>query len=187
MNHLSGKLILVFTLVFGLILSACSAAPAVTSGDGIVRAVLFWTPGCSSCEKVLRDVIPPLETRYGGRLQLLKVPLNDLSEVDRLYASAGFFKINKGDILVPFVVIGNDVLSGETAVENQLDEKIKAGIVDGGLLQPALPPQLAELAARPTPTARATLPPFIQVPGAGVQTTACALDNPCVMTATPAP
>ena len=152
-----------------------------------MRAVLFWTPGCSSCEKVLRDVLPPLETRYGSRLQMLKVPLNDLNEVNRLYASAEFFKINKGEILVPFVLIGSDVLSGETAVENQLDEKIKAGIVAGGLVQPALPPQLAELAARPTPTLRATLPPFIEVPGAGVQGTACALDNPCVMTATPTP
>jgi hypothetical protein len=187
MNHLIGKLLFILTLAFGLLLSACGAAPAVTSGDGIVRAVLFWTPGCSSCEKVLRDVLPPLETRYGGRLQMLMVPLNNLSDVDRLYASASFFKINKGDILVPFVVIGSDTLSGETAVENQLDEKIKAGIVGGGLLPPALPPQLAELAARPTPTARATLPPFIEILGAGVQGTACALDNPCVMTATPVP
>ena len=187
MNHLLRKLALTLTLVLGLLLPACSPAPVLTSGDGIVRAVLFWTPGCSSCEKVLRDVLPPLETRYGARLQILKVPLNDLSEVDRLYASAGYFKVNKGDILVPFVVIGSDVLSGETSVETQLDEKIKAGIVAGGLVQPALPPQLAELAARPTPTPRATLPPLIEIPGVGVQSTACALDNPCVMTATPTP
>jgi hypothetical protein len=187
MNPPSGKLGLILILALGLLLSACSAPPSVISGDGIVHAVLFWTPGCSSCEKVLKDVLPPLEARYGGRLQMLEVPLNDLSEVDRLYASAGFFKINKGDILVPFVVIGSDVLSGETAVESHLDEKIKAGIVAGGLVQPALPPQLAELAARPTSTPRATLPPFIEVPGAGVQSDACSLNNPCVMTATPTP
>ena len=187
MNHLTGKLLLILTLAMGLFLPACAAAPAATSGDGIVRAVLFWTPGCSSCEKVLRDVLPPLETRYGSRLQMLKVPLNDLNEVDRLYASAGFFKIKPGEVLVPLVLIGSDVLSGETAVENNLDEKIKAGIAAGGLIQPALPPQLVELAARPTPTPRPTLPPFIEIPGAGVQGTACALDNPCVMTQTPTP
>jgi len=187
MNRLPGKFLLILTLAFGLILPGCSAAPAVSSGDGIVRAVLFWTPGCSSCENVLRNVLPPLEARYGSRLQMLKVPLNDLSEVNRLYASAGYFKISKGDILVPFVVIGNDVLSGETAVDDHLDEKIKAGIAAGGLVLPALPPQLAELAARPTPTLRATLPPFIQAPGTGSQGTACALDAPCAMTATPTP
>ncbi len=41
MNRLPGKFLLILTLAFGLILAGCSAAPAVSSGDGIVRAVLF--------------------------------------------------------------------------------------------------------------------------------------------------
>ena len=170
-----------------LLLAACAPAPtpAVTSGDGIVRAVLFYTPGCSSCEKALRDTIPPLEARYGSRFQLLKVPLNDLSEVDRLYASADFFKIKKEDVMVPFVVIGNDLLIGETALEENLDAKIKAGIVAGGYVQPALPSLLAELAARPTSTPRPTIAPLISLPGVEAQPTACVVNTPCAPTVAP--
>lgn len=161
------KTLFVFiSALLALWLAACTPAPAATSGDGIVRAVLFWTPGCSSCEKVLRDTLPPLEARYGSRFLLLRVPLNNLAEVDRLYAAADFFKLKKEDVLVPLVVIGGSVLAGETAVERDLDASIQAGLAAGGYAQPALPPPLAELAARPTPTPRPTLAPLINEPGA---------------------
>jgi len=162
---------------------ACAPAPAPASGDGIVRAVLFYTPGCSSCEKALRDIIPPLETEFGARLQITRVPLNDLDEVGRLYESADFFKMNKGDVIVPFVVIGRDVLAGETAVQRDLRAKIQAGLTAGGLNAPALPARLGELAARPTPTPRATIAPLIDAPGVGAaKPTApgpCVINTPC--------
>ena len=183
MKKNSSVLLTGFFLLLLVALAACAPAqPAAPGNDGIVRMVLFWTPGCSSCEKALTEIIPPLETKYGARLQILKVPLNNLAEVDRLYASADFFKIKKDDVLTPFVVIGNEVISGEPAVERGLDQKIQAGITAGGLVQPALPPQLAELAARPTPTPRVTIP-LIEGPGTGATKPAppgaCVINTPC--------
>lgn len=166
--------------------TACAPQP-MTSGDGIVRLTLFWTPGCASCEMVLRDTLPLLQARYGPRMQVLMVPLNDLSEVDRLIASASDLKLQKDDIRVPLVMIGSQVLSGEEAVNNRLEKLIQDGLAAGGLPQPALPASLAELARRATPTPRATLPPYLQPPSAGVESNACSLTTPCGPTLTPAP
>ena len=184
MNKNSAVLYFIFFL---LLLAACAPVqPAGSSQDGIVRMVLFWTPGCSSCEKALTEIIPPLETKYGAKLQVLKVPLNNLDEVNRLYGSADFFKIKKEAVLTPFVLIGNDVLSGEPALLSSLDQKIQAGIAAGGLDQPALSPQLAELAARATPTPRSTIAPLINGPGLGATKPAapgaCIINTPCPTT-----
>jgi thiol-disulfide isomerase/thioredoxin len=185
------KLAAPFFLFFLLILAALSACaplqPAAASGDGIVRVVLFWTPGCSSCEKALTEIIPPLESKYGAKLQVLKVPLNNLDEVNRLYAAADFFKIKKDDILTPFVLVGTEILSGEPALSSGLDQKIQAGIAAGGLAHPALPPALAELAARSTPTPKANAAPGIEGPGVSAPTKpaapgACVINTPCPTT-----
>ena len=185
-------LLVFFSALLAFWLAACAQAPApapaATSGDGIVRAILFWTPGCSSCETVLRDTLPPLEARYGSRFQLLRVPLNNLDEVNRLYAAADFFKLKKEDVQVPFVVIGSGVLTGEMAVERELNARIQAGFAAGGYAQAALPPPQAELAARPTPTPRPTLAPLLNEPGAfPAQPTsagACVVNTPCPPTPT---
>jgi hypothetical protein len=171
---------LLLGVLFGLVLLvACAPAQPVISGDGVVRAVLFWTPGCVSCEKALRDTLPPLEAKYGGRFQLTRVPLNDLDEIGRLYEAADFFKLKKDDILVPLVVIGTDVLSGEAALARDLDGKIQVGIAAGGWAQPALPPRLLELAARATPTPRATLPALFNPAGPSSDPGACVINTPC--------
>ena len=187
----TGRAKIAVRLAFGLLilawlLAACAPAAPAGNGSGLVKAILFWTPGCSSCEKALTEILPPLEAKYGARLQMLKVPLNNLNEVDRLYASADFFKIKKEDVLTPFVVIGKDVLSGEPALTQNLDQKIQAGLTAGGLDQPALPPALAELAARPTPTPKPTIPALINSPGTGptkpADPGACVINTPCPTT-----
>jgi hypothetical protein len=166
--------------LFGMVLLvACAPAKPVSSSDGVVRAVLFWTPGCASCEKALRDIIPPLEAKYGARFQLTRVPLNDLDEIGRLYEAADFFKLKKDDILVPLVVIGTDVLSGEAALARDLDAKIQTGIAAGGWPQPALPPRLLELAARATLTPRATIPALFNPAGPATDPGACVINTPC--------
>jgi hypothetical protein len=174
-------------ILAALLLAGCAPAPQASSGDGIMRAVLFYTPGCSSCEKALRDILPPLESEFGARLQITRVPLNDLDEVGRLYESADYFKMKKDDVIVPFVVIGRDVLAGEAAVQRDLRAKIQAGLAAGGLSAPALPARLGELAARPTPTPRATLPPLIEIPGPGPANNPggaapCVINTPCPTT-----
>ena len=188
MNKNSAVLYFIFCLLLLGALAACAPVqPAASNGDGIVRVLLFWTPGCTSCEKALTEIIPPLETRYGAKLQVLKVPLNNLEEVNRLYAAADFFKIKKDDVLTPFVLVGNEVLSGEPAVAGSLDAKIQAGMAAGGLAQPALPAPLAELAARATPTPRAPTAPLIESPGVGGTQKpptpgACVISTPCPTT-----
>jgi hypothetical protein len=176
----------VFGLIVVAILSACAPLqPAASTPNGVVRVVLFWTPGCTSCEKVLTETIPPLEARYGAKLQVLKVPLNNLDEVNRLYAAADFLKIKKDDILTPFALVGTEVLSGEPAISAGLDQKIQAGLAAGGLVQPALPQPLAELAARPTPTPKVTPGAVIEGPGVTAPTKkpadpgACVISTPC--------
>jgi thiol-disulfide isomerase/thioredoxin len=182
--------LILISMILLSVLAGCAPAAPVSSGDGIVRAVLFWTPGCLACETALTQILPPLEKKYGARLVITKVPLNNVAEVDQLYAAADFFKMKKDDVLPPFLVIGADALSGEAALRESLDAKIAAGFKAGGLAAPALPATLSQLAARATPTPRATLPPITSGPGQGTikptDPSECVINTPCAPTVTPA-
>ena len=72
------RILIFFCLLVLTLLPACAPAAPASSGDGVVRALLFYTPGCSSCEKALRDIIPPLEgqirRKIGGHARAAQRP-----------------------------------------------------------------------------------------------------------------
>src|SRR5512143_3226013 len=41
--------------------------------EPVVHAVLFFSPTCSHCHKVMTEDLPPLMERYGSRLQILTI------------------------------------------------------------------------------------------------------------------
>ena len=122
----------------------------------VVYAVMFWTPGCSFCEAVLTKVLPPLEAKYGSQLQILKIPLTGVDDVDQLFAAAPTYGVAKEQVAVPFLVVGSQALVGQTAIEEQFPAIIEKGLAQGGIPAPVLPAALAQIAQRPTPTPRPT-------------------------------
>jgi uncharacterized membrane protein/thiol-disulfide isomerase/thioredoxin len=115
-----------------------SGRPAENPGD-IVRAVLFFSPTCGHCHKVIEEDIPPLIERYGERLEILMIDIST-SDGRQLFQSAAEFFGNLREIRgVPTLVIGEQVLIGSREIPEQFPGLIDIGLNSGGVEWPAIP------------------------------------------------
>ncbi len=88
--------------------------------DPLLRAVMFWMNGCPHCHFVLDEVLPPLQEKYDGRLQIQLVELASVEDIDRLYLAAATLSIPKDQVGVPFLMIGDRVLVGSDQISSEL-------------------------------------------------------------------
>jgi len=164
-----------------------SVLPAQAQG-AVVRAVLFYSPSCAHCHKVITEDLPPLFEKYGQRLQIIGV---DASQPDgqALYqAATQRFEIPPEQQGVPMLIVGDVVLVGSLDIPEQFPGLIEKHLAQGGVSWPDIP-GLAEAlaAAQPTPTAtsaRPTITATLAQPGSSA--TPAPATAPAVM-ATPAP
>ena len=121
----------------------------------VVCAVLFWMDGCPNCHEVLENVLPPLREKYGKQLEILLIEVVNMDDVDRLYEVAAAYGIPRERVVVPFLVIGEQVLIGSAQIPAELPGLIESYLAQGGLDWPDIPGLEAFLsAASPTATPR---------------------------------
>ena len=81
--------LIVLVLIVGLIFSWSSPAYAGTNlqaqEGGVVRVFMFYSSTCGHCEFVIKEVLPPLQERYGEQLEILLVELVTQGDVENLF------------------------------------------------------------------------------------------------------
>ena len=115
------------------------AVSANVSGNGAVHAVLFWMQGCPHCDAVMNSVLPPLQQKYGDKLNIQFVELNGAQDVDRLYLVGSRLGIAKDDVGVPFLILGDQTLVGDQVIQTKLTSVIDQGLARGGVGSPSVP------------------------------------------------
>jgi len=105
----------------------------------VARAVLFYSPSCSHCQKVIQEVLPPLREKYGDRLDILEVDVTT-AEAQELYRSA----VERYDVpeerrVVPLMFVGDQFLVGSREIPEKLPGIIEEGIAAGGIVWPDIP------------------------------------------------
>jgi hypothetical protein len=83
------------------------------------------------------NALPPLEKKYGGQLQILKVDTSNPEGVDLFYAALAHFQIDSAG--VPLMVVGDVVLRGSREIPERLPLMIEYGLEQGGVDWPAIP------------------------------------------------
>jgi uncharacterized membrane protein len=116
--------------------------PAVKSAmakDAVVYAVLFYSPTCSHCAKLDRDILPALQEKYGNKLVI--VPVNVISAAGgKIYEKAlERFRVSEDRIRVPTLIIGETFLVGNIEIPEKFPGLIDAALSKGGLAWPDLP------------------------------------------------
>lgn len=126
----------------------------------VVRAVLFYSPSCAHCHKVITEDLPPLFEKYGDRLQIIGVNIADASGSALFNAAGDKFNISPEYRGVPFLVIADVVVIGSLDIPEQLPGLIEKYRAAGGVDWPEIPglaEALAQAEAAPTtPSAPAT-------------------------------
>jgi uncharacterized membrane protein len=156
-----------------------TAAVGVHADTPVVRAVLFYSPSCGHCHKVITEDLPPLIEKYGDQLQIMGINTTDPGGGALYSAAADKFSIPPENRGVPLLIVADVWLMGSADIPARFPVLIEQYLATGGTDWPDIP-GLAEAIARagaPEPTA--TQPP------ATPQAAAVLLAPTLVPTATP--
>lgn len=133
-------------LLLGL---ALAVAPAPLAAQGaVVRAVLFYSPSCPHCHKVMTEDLPPLVDRYGDRLVMVAVDVTTQTGQTLFRATAEHFAIAQDDLGVPMLVAGEEVMMGSVDIPERFPPLIARALSEEGTDWPAVAPLREVLAQR---------------------------------------
>jgi len=141
-----------------ILLLACLLIPLTTVAgeDAVVRGVLFYSPTCPHCHKVIENVLPPLVKRYGKRLMIAKVNVRERDGSKLYQAAVEHFGIEEDRRGVPTLVVGTQVMVGDGEIPQRLPDLIETSLAQGGVDWPAIPGLFQALIDTGSPPAGAT-------------------------------
>lgn len=156
-------------LLLAVLLFAFSLIPNLSAHaqSPVVRAVLFYSPTCGHCHKVMDEDLPPLRSKYGNQLIILEVNTSTPQGQELYNAAQEIYKPpSRG---VPLMLVGQNVLLGSFEIPTRLPELIETGLQSGGIPWPDLPGLSALTPLEPEPITQAVVSPlwlakFIQDP-----------------------
>ena len=144
-----------------LLLLALVGAPTVVAEQPVVRAVLFWTQGCPACTRVKQEVLPALQAKYGGQLDIKLIEVSETLNYDYFREIEGLYKLPVERQGVPALFIADRVLVGDEEIAAELPSAVDKLLSAGGADYPALPDLAAHLGGAAVvgdPTPPASLP-----------------------------
>jgi len=153
-----------------LCLLGSSLASPVAADTPVVHAVLFYSPSCGHCHKVITEDLPPLLEKYGDQFVIVGVNVADAGGQSLYQAAVTQFAIPQERLGVPTLILGDNVLVGSVEIPEQLPGLIEDYLAEGGLDWPAIPGLVEGLEAVPTPSEPETPSPSPQ-PTAVVEAT----------------
>lgn len=130
------NLVLLFS---ALLLSGIGVSTIALAQSPIIRAVLFFSPNCGHCHKVINEDLPIFFEQYPDQLQIIGIDVST-SEGQQLYqATIDSYQIPDERLGVPTLVIGDIVLVGSVEIPDVLGDTIEIGLAAGGIDWPEIP------------------------------------------------
>jgi len=136
--------------------------PTPPRSAGVVRAVLFWSATCPHCHQVINNVLPPLQQKYGERLDIRMFELSDPAALELFEAMLDALHVPPEQWGVPFMIVGDEVLVGSLEIPERLPRLIEKHLAEGGIGWPAIP-GLEKFVSVPTTIPAFTTPPAVRV------------------------
>jgi uncharacterized membrane protein len=137
------------------LVTLCGARPRnAAAQQPAVHAVLFYSPLCPHCERVIQNALPGVFTHFGGlpqfhagsvghlltngRLEILMVNVLEPAGAALYRTSILMHNLDQERQGVPQLVCGDSVLVGEFEIPDQFPGLITAGWARGGVPWPAI-------------------------------------------------
>jgi uncharacterized membrane protein len=105
----------------------------------VVHALLFYSPSCAHCHKVITETLPPILEEYGEQVAILGINTYTEEGNDLFLKALDYYNIPRETAGVPMLVIGETVLVGSLDIPGQLPGAIAAGLSAGGIDWPSIP------------------------------------------------
>ncbi len=124
--------------LLALVLLAGPGPAQAAAGDGIARAVFFYTPACPHCHELLNGRLPAIVAQHGDRLRLLTVDASTPVGRRLFRAAVEDYSVPDRKRGVPAVVIGDQFLAGVRDISEQLPQLVTISLDNGGVDWPAI-------------------------------------------------
>ena len=128
-------LIVVLILMLSLGLNTAAAQEELPK----VHVVLFFSPYCAHCEKVITQDLPPLIEEYGDRLVIIGVDVSNDSGSQLFAETMDYLEFPLDQAGVPFLLIGSRALVGSSQIPEELPILVTAGMSTQGIEWPEIP------------------------------------------------
>jgi len=139
LTGLNPRYLLLLILVFSFLVAGDTSYVTAASDQPVVRAVLFFSPTCGHCHKVIEEDLPPLIEKYGDQLEIILINVTTPDGRQLFQAAAEYFIETREIRGVPTLVIGDQVLIGSIEIPEKLPGIINAGLVNSGIDWPTIP------------------------------------------------
>ena len=131
---------LLFTLFIMLLLVGLALPLAASAQEEpVVRAVLFYSPTCPHCHKVIQEDLPPLVNKYGKQLQILLIDVTTEGGRELYLSAADAIPIPDDKRGVPALMVGDKLLIGDKQIPEEFPGIIEQGLAAGGIDWPDIP------------------------------------------------
>ena len=129
-------LLTLFALAIGFLLPMTSTAQS--ADKPVVQALLFYSPTCPHCHKVINELLIPMMDEYGDQLQIMAVDVSR-PEGAQLYDFAVMrYKIPDNKKGVPTLIVGDTILVGDSEIPEQFPGIVEDALAADGIPWPAL-------------------------------------------------
>jgi uncharacterized membrane protein len=130
-------------LPFAILLIIAWAIPLTTAAqsadDLVVQVILFYTPTCPICHRVINEVLVPMENHYGDRLQIVGIDTSQPAGYQLYQAVVERYQIPPERQGVPTLVVGDVVLVGGLEIPERFLIVVEKGLATGGIGWPDIP------------------------------------------------
>ena len=133
-----------FLLLFVLLAAVCLILPPAVSAQSasdqpVVQAVLFYSPSCSHCHKVITEILVPMVDEYGDQLQIIGIDITQ-AEGGALYQTAiEHYQIPSERRGVPTLIVGDTILVGSGEIPAEFPTMVEDLLAAGGISWPDIP------------------------------------------------
>jgi uncharacterized membrane protein len=141
-NRLILSTILLISFLFTFLISSKAYAQA---SEPVVHAVLFYSPSCPHCHRVIQEDLPPLFEKYGDQLSIAGIDVSQPGGQALYQAAIQRFTIPENRLGVPTLIIDNVVLVGSLEIPEQFPGLIEQYLAQGGVDWPDIPGLSEEL------------------------------------------
>ena len=118
--------------------SAPSIAHAGTA-EPVVHAVLFYSPSCPHCHKVITEDLTPLFEMYGEQLDIIGIDISQPGGQSLYQAAIQRFSIPENRLGVPTLIVDDIVLVGSLEIPEQFPGLVDQYLALGGVDWPDIP------------------------------------------------
>lgn len=126
-------------LLLLLLLPHVTSATVALAQEGIVRAVLFYSPSCPHCHKVMTEDLPPLLEEHGAQLDIVAVDTAHPDGNAMYQAAIERFSITPERRGVPTLIVGDNVLVGSIEIPQVFPVLVESYLDEGGVDWPDIP------------------------------------------------